>query len=149
MKKTKFFRFSKSGRKSKTTFLLNNVEVEEAQTYIYFDILFSSSGTFSYCQSVLYKRGLKANFKISKCFGDLHKNVDTILHLFDHMVKPVLLYGSEIWGIINTISASVKKDSFSLFNTLSDMPCEKLYVKFFKYISSVHKKDIKYGCING
>ena len=68
---------------------------------------------------------------------DLHKNVDTILHLFDHTVKPVLLYGSELWGTVNTTLASVKKDSFSLFNTLSGMPCEKLHVKFLKYILSL------------
>ena len=38
----------------------------------------------------LYKRGLKANFKISKCFGDIHQNAETMLHFFDHTVKSVL-----------------------------------------------------------
>ena len=148
LKKNNIVTFSKSGRKSfKTPFLFNFVDVEEAQTFKYLGILLSSSGTFSYCQSDLYKRGLKANFKLSKCFDDLHKNVDTILHLLDHAVKPVLLYGSEIWGTINTTLAIVKKDSSSLFNTLSDMPCEKLHVKFLKYILSVHKKTTNMAVI--
>ena len=38
--------------------------------------------------------------------------MDTFLHLFDHTVKPVLLYGSEIWGTINTVSANVKKEVY-------------------------------------
>ena len=97
MKKTNIIIISKSGRKSKTKFLFNNIEIKAVQLYKYLGILFSLSGTFSYCQNNLYKRGLKANFKIGKCFGDLHQNVDTVLHL----VKPVLLYGSEIWGTIN------------------------------------------------
>ena len=62
------------------------------------------------------------------------------MHLFDHTVKPVLLYGSEIWGTINTASAKVKKDSFSLFNTMYGMPCEKLHIRFLKYLSAVNRK---------
>ena len=84
--------------------MFNNVEIEDVWSYKYLGILFSLSGTFSYCQNDLYKRGLKK----SKCFGDLHQNVDTVLHLFDHIVKPVLLYGGEIWGTIHTASAKVK-----------------------------------------
>ena len=34
----------------------------------------------------------------------------------------------------------MKRGSFSLFNTLSDMPCEKLHVKCLNYILSVHNK---------
>ena len=88
LKKTQFITFSKSGRKCNCNFLYNNVEIEEVQSYKYLGILFSASGTFSHCQNDLYKRALKAQFKLSKCFGDLHQNVDTILHLFDHTVNP-------------------------------------------------------------
>ena len=116
------------------------VEIKEVQIYKYLGILLTSSSTFSYCQNDLYKRGLKANFKIGKCFGDLHQNVDTVLHLFDQTVKPVLMYGSEIWGTINTASAKVKQDSFSLFNTMYDMPCEKLHIKFLKCLLAVNRK---------
>ena len=123
LKKSNIFIFNKSGRKSKTNFFFNNVEVVEVQLYKYLGILFSSSGTFPYCQNDLYKRGLMANFKIGKCFGDLHQNVDTVLRLFDHTIKPVLLYGSEIWGTINTASAKIKKDPFSLLNTMYDTVC--------------------------
>ena len=122
--------------------MFNNVEIKEVQLYRYLGILFSSSSihVFSYCQNDLYKRGLKANFKIGKCFGDLHQNVDTVFHLFDHTVKPVLLYGSAIWGTMNTTSAKVKKDSLSLFNTMYDMPCEKLHIRFLKYLLAVNRK---------
>ena len=140
LKKTQIITFSKSGRKSNCNILFNNVEIEEVQSYKYLGVLFSASGTFSHCQNDLYKRALKAQFKLSKCFGDLHQNVDTILHLFDHTVKPVLLYGSEIWGTINTLSANVKKDGFSIFDAFCNMPCEKLHIKFLKYVLGVHRK---------
>ena len=77
---------------------------------------------------------------MSKCFGDLHQNVDAMLHLFDHNVKPVLSYGSEIWETINTTTTKIQKDSFNLFNTLFDIPCEKLHIRFLKYVLGVHRK---------
>ena len=66
LKKTNNIIFSKSGRNSKTKVLFNKAEIKEVQIYEYLGILFSSSGTFSYCQNDLYKRGLKANLKIAK-----------------------------------------------------------------------------------
>ena len=63
-----------------------------------------------------------------------------MLHLFDHTVKPVLIYGSEIWGTINTTTSKVQKDYFNLFNTLSDLPCEILHIRFLKYVLGVYRK---------
>ena len=101
--------------------MFNNVEIKEVQLYKYLGILFSSSGTVSYCQNDLYKRGLKANFKISKCFGDLHQNVDIVLRLFDHTVKPVLLYGSEIWG--TKIQHQLRSKKINLVYLIQCMIC--------------------------
>ena len=62
-------------------------------------------------QNDLYKRGLKAKFKISKWFGDMHQNVDTMLHLFDHTVKSVLAANNVVVVcksyFINTLKQSV------------------------------------------
>ena len=51
-----------------------------------------------------------------------------------------LLYGSEIWGTINTLSAYVNKDGFSIFDAFGNMPCDKLHIKFLKYVLGVHRK---------
>jgi hypothetical protein len=37
-------------------------------------------------------------FKFKKCFQGHSPKIKTILHIFDHTIKPILLYGSEIWG---------------------------------------------------
>ena len=110
--------------------MYNNVEIEHATSYKYLGIVYSSSGTFTHCQNDLYKRALKAYFKLSKCFGDIHRHVDTLLHLFYYTVKPAALYGSEIWGSINSSSKSVAKDNYDLFKSLDVSPCEIMHVKF-------------------
>lgn len=58
------------------------------------------------------KRGLKAYFKLKKCFEHHKPKIKTILHVFDHTVKPVLLYGSEIWGIFDEKKLNKLKDSY-------------------------------------
>ena len=58
------------------------------------------------------KRGLKAYFKLKKCFEHHKPKIKTILHVFDHTVKPVLLYGSEIWGIFYEKKIYKLKDSY-------------------------------------
>ena len=52
--------------------------------------------------------------------------VDIIIHLFDTLVKPVLLYGSEIWA---HEGAEVR---------------EKLHLRFCKYILLVNKTTCSY-----
>ena len=68
LKKTKIVVFCKNGRLSTDKFCYDNIEIENSTSYKYLGILFSSSGTFTYYQTDLYKRALKAQFKLAKCF---------------------------------------------------------------------------------
>ena len=53
-----------------------------------------------YQKSDIYKRGLKAYFQLIRTLNPLPKP-SMSLHLFDHLVKPILLYGCEIWTPID------------------------------------------------
>lgn len=61
-------------------------------------VIFHASGSCSHARKDLYKRGLKAIFKLNSNFSDMAPGIKTIIHLFDHTVKPIILYGSEMWG---------------------------------------------------
>ena len=141
LKKTKIVVFCKSGKLSKETFYFNGTEIQNSSSYKYLGILFSSSGTFSYCQSDLYKRALRAQFKLTKCFSNMTPKLDTLIHLFEHTVEPVVLYGSEIWGTVNILSSKTKKADFSLERLFENFLCDKLQIKFLKYISKINKKS--------
>ena len=56
----------------------------------------------------IYKKGLKGYFKLRKDFLSLNPGISTNINVFDHTIKPILLYGSEIWGIFNINNAKVK-----------------------------------------
>ena len=66
-----------------------------------------------------------------KSFSDISPNIKTCLHIFDHTLKPILLYGSEIWGA-HTLPNYNKE--FKLETTMAKFPYEKLNIKFSKFI---------------
>ena len=85
--KTKTIVFNKSGRILQYSFYFSGHSIKNVQTYKYLSVLFSASGTFSHAKLDLYKRGLKAFFKLKCIYGDISSNVNTSLHIFDHTVK--------------------------------------------------------------
>lgn len=101
LKKTKIIVFCKYNSKSVQTFMYKTHVIEQETSYKYLGIVFSSSGTFTNCQLDLYKRALKAYFKLLKSFGNIKPSVHTLIHLFDHTIKPILLHACEIWGTMN------------------------------------------------
>jgi hypothetical protein len=60
--------------------------------------------------------------------------------VFDHTIKPVLLYESEIRGIFSAENLNKLRDSY--FSKLcSDLIAERLHVKFCKYVLEVSRRS--------
>jgi hypothetical protein len=49
---------------------------------------------------------------MSKCLETKNTNLKIMIHLLDHTVKPVLLYGSEIWRTFIGKKLREGKDNF-------------------------------------
>jgi hypothetical protein len=60
--------------------MIDNQLIEKVKQYRYLGVMFNASGSFSDAKEELYKRGLKALFKMYKCFEG-HKP-DTLSRLF-------------------------------------------------------------------
>ena len=146
--KTKVMIFNKAGRTLSHKFVLRNVSIECVSRYKYLGIYFSASGSFTYAQTELYKKALKAYYKLSKELLSENPEVKISLHVFDHTIVPILLYGSEIWGSFNTFTARFRNERLSLDQVFSKLCCEKLHVKFCKLILGVHKKAPNFGVMS-
>lgn len=93
-------------------------------------IVFNNNGSFTGAKQELYQKGLKAYFKLRKCFEHHKPKIKTLIHVFDHTIKPILLYGSEIWG-----QFPPNKLSDSFFDKLcNELPAEKIHIKLCKYV---------------
>lgn len=136
-RKTKSVVFNNTGKIDNNIFSINNIPIDRAKGYKYLGVYFSASGSFTETKKDLYDRGLKAFFKFKKCFELYKPNIETLTHLFDHTVKPVLLYGSEIWGAFD---ANKFKSDKHLHNLCKDLRQELVHIKFCKYSLGVGKK---------
>ena len=59
-------------------------------------MFFSSSGWVNLARKEISNKGMKVLFKLKQLFTPDMPGINTVLHVFNHTVRPVLLYGSEI-----------------------------------------------------
>ena len=139
MDKTKIVVFNKAGKLVQTNVKLNKVKIGDSKVYKYLGIQFTSSGKFGPAKNDLLQRGYKAMYKLTSMFKNVQPNFHTNMHLFDHVVNPVLMYGSEIWGD----SLFVKNDN--MYNALKNDIIEKCHLKFCRFVIGVGKKAPNLG----
>ena len=97
LKKTKVVIFE--NRKSMAPhFLLGNRVLTRVDSYKYLGVTFYYTGNFSHVQADLYLKTLKAMFGINGkiCLNSLSPEISK--KLFNSMIKPIIMYGSEVWG---------------------------------------------------
>lgn len=100
MDKTKVVVFKNGGfvKSSEKWFYAGN-KVQVESSYNYLGVIFSSTLNWSKCVENLSGKALRAVAGIRKLYFRLQGlPVDTLFKIFDTKVKPILLYGSEVWG---------------------------------------------------
>ena len=123
-------------KKEQTCFFLDGIKLDPVKEIQYLGVILSQNGSFESTKSTLYKKGLKSLFKLKSIISPLPK-ISTCMHLFNHLVKPVLLYSSEVWsysifGEKNHINIST--DNFEkLYNTRTS-PIENALIKYNKML---------------
>jgi hypothetical protein len=115
VEKTKVLVFSK-GPKPKNIFYYNNNVVESVNEFKYLGIVFSRSGSFYKAKKYLAEQAQKSMYGVIRKIRQFNLPIQQQFDLFDKVVKPVLLYGCEIWGYENL-----------------DI-IERVHLKFLKYI---------------
>ena len=96
--KTKILIFSRGKVKSQPLFTFSGVPVEVVQSYCYLGLNLNYNGRFNLTQKHLYDKASRAMFGlVAKC-RKLQLPIDISIKLFDSVIKPILIYGCEIWG---------------------------------------------------
>ena len=137
--KTKSLVFNNTGRITSHKFYINNIPIENCRNYVYLGVNFSISGSFTEAKNNLYHKGLKVLFKVKKCFQGHSPKIKTILHIFDHTIKPILLNGSEIWGSFSAQKLLRQGDNY-FAKVYRDLIAEKAHFKLCKYSIKVGEK---------
>ena len=88
-------------RKSLTNFIIfnyNGTNIEIVKDFNYLGIYFSRTGSFKVCKNHLSEKAIKAMYEVIKKGRKQNLSISCQLDPFDKIVKPILLYGCEIWG---------------------------------------------------
>ena len=64
-------------------------------------LIIENTGKFNEARKQLFQKGMKANFKLYRDMKSADPSIKTFLHIFDHCIKAIVLYGCENWGDFN------------------------------------------------
>ena len=131
--KTKCMIFNKTGRLIRRNFYLGTTRLENVRNYKYLGLIITPSGEIRSALDDLRSRALKAYMalknKLGICFRD---HIEDTIMLFDSLVKPILLYGSDFWGCLKTPKNN---------------PVENLHMQFCRQILGVQKNTSNNGVL--
>ena len=131
--KTKVMIFNKTGRHMRRIFYLGNQKVETTRYYKYPGLIVTPSGEINSGLKDLKDRAMKAFFKLKKKLGPFFQSHPmTTIKLFETLIKPILLYCSDFWGILK-----MPKNN----------PIENLHMKFCKLLLGVQKQTTNSGVL--
>ena len=132
--KTKCMIFNKGGRLiRRRQFFLGSIRLENVRNYKYLGLIITPSGEIKTALDDLRSRALKAYMalknKLGACFRD---HINDTIGLFDTLVKPILLYGSDFWGCLKPPRNN---------------PVENLHMQFCRQILGVQKNTTNNGVL--
>ena len=125
------------------------------QTNSYLGLVLNKSGSLKTAQTTLKTKAMRAFFGLKGTVNKSKISFRAQTTLFDSLIKPIALYGAPIWlptsSIIKNISSLiinnrlVNSHTFKFTNRVSQMPCEKVHLSFFKWSLGVHRKVSNIG----
>ena len=119
---TKIVIFSRGKVRRYPKFNFRNSSIDVTDNFTYLDIVFNYNGRFGKAKKHVLNKASRAMFSLKKNLSTVLNLPDDIqLDLFDKLVTPILLYGSEIWSYEN-----------------NDV-IEKLHLRYCRYILNVNK----------
>lgn len=123
--KTKIIIFA-NGRRRTYNFKFGDSNLETVKEYKYLGINLAQSGSFCKAKKSVAEQANKALFSLLKKARSLNLPYEIQLELFDKTIKPILLYGAEIWG----------------YGDCSVI--ERVHLKFLKYLFNLKKSTPSY-----
>ena len=120
--KTKILVFGVDRKKYK--FTINNKEIEKVKSFKYLGIIFHKNGRYNKTIEYNIKQARKASFAVFSRARELNLSPSCEIHLLNTIVKPILLYGCELF----------------CFENISEL--EKFYLNCLKRILFVNKTTL-------
>ena len=137
LEKTRIMVFQKRprGQGNPHRFLLGSTDIEHTHSYTYLGLKITSTGNFNLAINDLRDKGRKAFYAIKKS-SNIEIPVRIWLKIFNSIIEPIIMYGSEVWGPLGNQD----------FDKWDKHPIETLHAEICKSILRVHRNTPNNGC---
>ena len=91
---------------------MNGNQIDRVNTFCYLGTIFKNNNS---CQSSMKNNvdeAKKALFKLEVLSSEIDFELETKLNLFDTLIKPIFVYGREIWGPENFERIEISHHNF-------------------------------------
>ena len=142
-KKTKAMVFNSNS--TLYTFKIGENILQCVNQVCYLGFLLTPSGSFKATETFLYNKACRALASLRNVLNKVPElSVKVKMKMFDTLISPILMYGSEVWG---AYMFKYQNDVTGLQNMLKNLNCkmEKLHTKFCKFILQLPRKSCNYG----
>lgn len=122
LKKTKILTFTRSGRllQPKSPLKIGESTIEATKSYTYLGIMITPNFNLKLSQDALRKKGLKAYFGLKRVININDLSIKGATSLFDALVKPVILYGAQIWA--DKCHLTKVFENYTIINSMASEP---------------------------
>ena len=125
-------------------FQIDGRELENVLTYNYLGIKVSSSGSFITAIKELTNKAKRAYFAMKSSFIDSKISPKLFMKMYDILVKPITLYGCEIWGAFGHKMQPIENLCKMIYRN-DKFPYEQLHLKACKASIGVSKHTNNFG----
>ncbi len=137
LSKSKAMCMSTNGKNSETSFNIGSETIENVKSYPYLGIELTNTGSMKMSQANLSDKSMRALFKLKNTLAGSDIKAPAALKLFDQLIKPIALYGGEIWGA-DCLNPNTPHD---FLKSLSKPICEKVNTSMCRFLLGVHAKS--------
>ena len=130
--KTKVMLVQNSRIRNTAKLTFGGTTLEQVTQYKYLGITFNEYAQLNSAQDILFRKGLKAYYAMSNTLFSINQcNVKNYLACFEALIKPIIMYGCEIWA---TDLLENKKPNKFLSGQNHLITAEKLEIKLLKFL---------------
>ena len=107
------------------------------------------SGSFKQSENELVNKARKAYSILIEYFFWFNPNIPVSLHVFDHTMKPILMYRLELWGAVRTDIPKFQNGTIDLVKIYHTSSADSFHITSCKYNFGVHKKSSYLAVLSG
>ena len=130
--------FQKKARSQehKYQFKLGNTHLDHTLCYDYLGLKISASGNFALAVNALKEKACRAFYAIRRKFYKIDIPIRIWIKIFDSIIQPIALYGSEVWGPLSDQD----------YTRWDKHPTETLHAEFCRSILNIQRKTPTNAC---